>query len=182
MRSLVDAINRLSEGIGRAVAWLTLIMVLVTVVVVVLRYLFDVGWIWMQESITWMHAAVFMLGAAYTLRRDEHVRVDIFYRQMSARRRALVGIAGTVLFLLPVCVFIGMSSWDYVTSSWVINEASREAGGLPYPFVPILKSLILITAVLVGLQACADLLRDLLIATGRRQPGPSATVPPGEVL
>ena len=182
MLRLINAINRLSEGVGRAVAWLTLIMVLVTVVVVVLRYLFDVGWIWMQESITWMHAAVFMLGAAYTLRRDEHVRVDIFYRQMSARRQALVGIAGTLGFLLPVCVFIGISSWGYVAGSWVVNEASREAGGLPYPFVPILKSLILITAVLVGLQACADLLRDILIATGRSQPESRTIVPPGEVL
>ena len=110
MERFITAINGLSELTGRLIAWLTLLMVLVTVVVVVLRYLFDAGWIWMQESITWMHAAVFMLGAAYTLRQDEHVRVDIFYREMSAKRRALVGVVGAFLFLLPVCFFIAASS------------------------------------------------------------------------
>ena len=179
---MINAINRLSELSGRAVAWLTLVMVVVTVVVVVLRYLFDTGWIWMQESITWMHAAVFMLGAAYTLRRDEHVRVDIFYREMSPRRQALIGIAGSLLFLLPVCLFIALSSLDYVTSSWAVKEASREAGGLPYPFVPILKSLIPLTALLVALQALADLLRDILIISGRHEPETASRPPPGEVL
>ena len=179
---MINAINRLSELSGRAIAWLTLVMVIVTVVVVVLRYLFDTGWIWLQESITWMHAAVFMLGAAYTLRRDEHVRVDIFYREMSPRRQALIGIAGSLLFLLPVCFFIALSSLDYVASSWAVKEASREAGGLPYPLVPILKSLIPLTALLVALQALADLLRDILIVTGRQTVVAGTRPPPGEVL
>ena len=177
---MIRIINRVSEVSGWVVAWLTLVMVLITVVVVVLRYLFDLGWIWMQESITWMHAAVFMLGAAYTLCRDEHVRVDIFYREMSPSRQAWVGIAGSVFFLLPVCGFIGVSSFDYVTSSWAIREASREAGGLPYPFVPVLKTLIPLTALLVGFQGLADLARDVLIVMGRQKPGQRPT--PAEKL
>ena len=179
MERLITRIHGLGELTGRAIAWLTLFMVLVTFVVVVLRYLFAVGWIWMQESITWMHAAVFMLGAAYTLGRDEHVRVDIFYRKMSPRSQALVGIAGAVLFLIPVCLFIGLSSLEYVANSWSVKETSREAGGLPYPFVPILKSLIPLTALLVILQAAANLLGDVLIACDRRKP--DEPPPSGEV-
>jgi TRAP-type mannitol/chloroaromatic compound transport system permease small subunit len=182
MQGFIKAINRLSELTGSLVAWLTLLMVLVTVLVVVLRYVFDMGFIWMQESITWMHAAVFMLGAAYTLRQDEHVRVDIFFREMPERRQALVGILGSVFFLLPVCAFIGYSSWDYTANSWAMAEGSREAGGLPYPFVPLLKSLIPLTAALLGLQALADLWRDILIAIGRGSYESGKRPPPGEVL
>jgi len=182
MMFFIRAINRLSELVGRLVAWCTLLMVLVTVLVVVLRYAFDMGFIWMQESITWMHAAIFMLGAAYTLRQDEHVRVDIFYREMSERRRALVGIVGTCIFLFPVCGFIAFSSWSYAANSWAIGEGSREAGGLPYPFVPLLKSLIPATAVLLGLQALADLLRDVLVVSGRDHYDTGQRPPPGEVL
>jgi TRAP-type mannitol/chloroaromatic compound transport system permease small subunit len=182
MTAFIRAINRLSEIVGSLVGWLTLLMVLVTVLVVMLRYAFDMGFIWMQESITWMHAAVFMLGAAYTLRQDEHVRVDIFFREMSERRRALVGIVGTCIFLLPVCGFIGFSSWDYASNSWSMSEGSREAGGLPYPFVPLLKSLIPATAVLLGLQAVADMLRDVLVIMGRSHYDTGQRPPQGEVL
>ena len=119
-----------SEWTGRVVAWFSLPMVILTFVIVVLRYAFDLGWIWMQESVVWMHAAVFMLAAAYTLKRDDHVRVDIFYRKMSVRRKALVDVLGTLLFLLPVSIFLIATSWDYVAVSWSIREGSREAGGL----------------------------------------------------
>jgi len=81
-------LDRLSTILGKGASWLTLFMVIVTCVIVVMRYVFDVGLIWLQESVIWMHAAVFMLGAAYTLEQEEHVRVDVFYRTMSARRRA----------------------------------------------------------------------------------------------
>jgi TRAP-type mannitol/chloroaromatic compound transport system permease small subunit len=136
---------RISEQTGRAIAWLMLPMVAVTFLIVLLRYAFDLGWIWMQEGVTWMHAASFMLAAAYTLSHDEHVRVDIFYRKMDSRGRALVDIAGTLLLLLPMTVFLLIESFDYVLVSWSIHEGSREAGGLPYPF----------------LQAIADLLANL---------------------
>src|SRR5210317_1097254 len=109
-------------------------MVIVTVVIVVMRYVFDAGTVWLQESVVWMHAVVFMLGAAYTLQQDEHVRVDIFYRDMTERRRAWVNLLGVLLFVLPLCCFLVFTSFDYVMASWRIREVSREAGGLPYPF------------------------------------------------
>ena len=98
MQSLKGRLDQFSELTGSVIAWLTLFMVLGTFVIVLLRYAFDLGWIWMQESITWMHATMFMLGAAYTLKRDEHVRVDIFYRQMSGRQAAWVNLLGTIFF------------------------------------------------------------------------------------
>jgi TRAP-type mannitol/chloroaromatic compound transport system permease small subunit len=151
-----DRLELVSEWTGRAVAWLLLPMVIGTFAIVLLRYLFDLGWIWMQEGVVWMHAAVFMLAAAYTLRHDEHVRVDIFYRGMTPRGKAIVDIAGTLLLLLPMMIFLIVTSFDYVAVSWDIGEGSREAGGLPVPFVPLLKSLMPLTAALVVLQGVAD--------------------------
>ena len=147
--------------IGRATAWLTVCMVCVTVAVVLMRYVFDAGQIWLQESVVWMHAVVFMLGAANTLRAEQHVRVDVFYRSMPRRRRALVDLVGVVIFLLPVCVFLGWKSLDFVVQSWSIHEASREPGGLPYPFVPLLKSVLLLMPVTVALQGLSMFLRSL---------------------
>jgi TRAP-type mannitol/chloroaromatic compound transport system permease small subunit len=170
-------LERVSEWTGRAVAWLTLPMVVGTFVIVTLRYAFDTGWIWMQESVIWMHAAVFMLAAAYTLRDDEHVRVDIFYRKLDPRGRALVDIAGTVLLLLPMMGFILLVSFDYVAVSWSIREGSREAGGLPYPFVPLLKSVIPATALLVILQAIAKLLANFALLRRGTQVPPTQAQP-----
>ena len=156
-----NALDRISTATGKAAAWLTLFMVVVTFVVVVMRKLLDVGFIWVQESVVWMHAIVFMLGAAYTLRDEEHVRVDVFYRAMSPRRRAWVDLVGVVVFLLPVCVFLAWNSVEFVTQSWSIREASRESGGLPYPFIPMLKSVILLMPVAVALQGLSLFLRSL---------------------
>lgn len=155
--SFVDAV---AEWTGRAVSWLTLAMVLATVAVVVMRYAFGQGLIWLQESVNWMHALVFMLGAAYTLKADGHVRVDVLYREMSERGRAIVNLAGTLLFLLPLCVYLVVESWDYVGVSWRIGERSREAGGLPMLY--LLKSVIPLMAVLLALQGIAGGLRALL--------------------
>jgi TRAP-type mannitol/chloroaromatic compound transport system permease small subunit len=146
------SIDRFSEATGRAAAWLTLAMVIVSFVIVIIRYVFDSGFIWLQESLTWMHAVVFMLGAAYTLQRDEHVRVDIFYREMSHRRRAVVDLFGVACFIFPLCIFFLIEGFDYVKTSWTIHEVSRNAGGLPYPSIPLLKSSLLLMPVAVALQ------------------------------
>ncbi|TDJ48450.1 MAG: TRAP transporter small permease subunit [Gammaproteobacteria bacterium] len=138
-------------------------MVIVTFVIVVLRYVFDFGWIWLQETVGWMHAAVFMLAAAYTLAEDAHVRVDIFYRNCSPRRRALIDTVGTLIFLVPVCGFLIWSSWDYVSVSWSIREGSREAGGLVYPFTSILKSMIPLMALLLFGQALVILAKSIRV-------------------
>jgi TRAP-type mannitol/chloroaromatic compound transport system permease small subunit len=154
-------LDRISSITGKAAAWLTLFMVIVTFVVVIMRYVFDAGLIWVQESVVWMHAVVFMLGAAYTLRAEEHVRVDIFYRTMSERRRAWVDLIGVIVFLLPLCAFLAWASFDFVALSWSIGESSRESGGLPYPFVPLLKSVLLLMPLAVSLQGLAMFARSI---------------------
>jgi TRAP-type mannitol/chloroaromatic compound transport system permease small subunit len=156
---LPDALDRISVVTGRLTSWLTVVMVVVTVVIVIMRYVFDAGAVWLQESVVWMHAAVFMVGAAYTLQQDEHVRVDIFYRTMSEHRRAWVDLLGTLLFLLPLCAFLGYKAWDFVVVSWQLGESSREPGGMPYPFVPLLKSVLLIMPLLLALQGVSILIR-----------------------
>ncbi len=156
-------LDRLSERVGRAASWLTLLMIVVTVIVVVMRYVFDAGLIWLQESVTWMHAFVFMMGSAYTLGRDEHVRVDIFYRDMAPARKAWVDAAGVVLFLWPMCIFLSVAAWDFVATSWALKEASRESGGLPYPLLPLIKSVLVLMPVTVALQGLALFLRSIKV-------------------
>ncbi|MBF0369652.1 MAG: TRAP transporter small permease subunit [Magnetococcales bacterium] len=136
-------------------------MVLVTFAVAMLRYLFDLGWIAMQESVTYMHAAVFMLGASYTLKHDGHVRVDIFYRPMSERAKAWINLFGGLFFLLPVAIFLFSISWEYVAASWSVWEGSREAGGLDG--VWLLKSIILAMPLLIALQGLSLMFRNVLL-------------------
>jgi TRAP-type mannitol/chloroaromatic compound transport system permease small subunit len=173
MQRISAALRAFSELTGKLTAWLLLPMVAGTFIIVVLRYAFDLGWIWMQESIVWMHAASFMLAAAYTLNCDEHVRVDVFYRGMSARSRAVVDLGGTLLFLMPVAVFLLVTSWDYVSVSWQIREGSREAGGLAYPMVPLLKSVIPLTSVMLIAQGVAAVIDNVLTLGGRGAAPPS---------
>jgi TRAP-type mannitol/chloroaromatic compound transport system permease small subunit len=159
--------DRISSITGQVVAWLTLAMVLLTAVIVIMRYVFDAGLIWMQESVIWMHAAVFMVGAAYTLLHEEHVRVDIFYRKMSARGQAIVDLVGVIFFLLPLCGFLALMAYDFAAVSWSIHESSREPGGLPYPLIPLLKSLVIVMPVAVALQGVSMLMRAVTTIRGK---------------
>ena len=154
-------LDTISEWTGRGVAWLTLLMVVITFMVVILRYVFDTGWIAMQESVTYLHAMVFMLGAAYTLKQDAHVRVDIFYHRLGTRGKAIVNLLGTLFLLLPVCVFIFYSSWHYVNDAWTVREASGEAGGLPWVYW--LKTTLLAMPTLLILQGAAQVINALLV-------------------
>jgi TRAP-type mannitol/chloroaromatic compound transport system permease small subunit len=169
MLTVADRLEAITRGIGLLVAWLTLALVIVTSIVVAQRYLFDAGSIRMQESITFMHAAVFMLAAAYTLAVNDHVRVDIFYSNMSPRGQALVNLFGSLLLLLPFCVFLVYSSWDFVSVSWSVREASQESGGLPFPFPGLMKGFIPLAATLLLMQGSAIMLRSVvvLIKAGR---------------
>jgi TRAP-type mannitol/chloroaromatic compound transport system permease small subunit len=169
-RQLQIAANKLdnfAEKTGRLVAWLTLAIVIITFTVVVLRYLFNTGSIALQESITYLHATLFMLGAAWTLKQDGHVRVDIFYSKQNRRTRAWTDLLGTLLLLFPVCGFILFSSLDYVAASWSVHEGSQEAGGLDAVF--LLKTTIPVMAVLLILQGCAIILKNILIISGNEQ-------------
>ena len=158
---LNNSIDSFSEWTGHVVSWLTFLMVVLTFLIVVLRYVFQIGWIAMQESVLYMHGVVFLLGAAYTLRRNGHVRVDIFYREMGPKGQALVNLFGTLLFLFPSCGFIFWVSWDYVLESWFVLEGSREAGGIPGVF--LLKTVILLMALLVLLQGLSEVFRSVLV-------------------
>ena len=161
---LARALEAVSDWVGHLVSWLSLAMVLITFAVVVLRYAFDLGWIGMQESVTYMHAVLFLAGASYTLRHHGHVRVDIFYRRFSERARAWVDLIGGLLLLLPVCFFIFYQSWEYVADSWSIREGSREAGGIEGVY--LLKSMILVMAALMVIQGIASVLRSRLLLGG----------------
>ena len=167
MNRIIHILDSLAEITGRIIAWGTLLMVLVTFAVVVLRYALDTGWIAMQESITYLHALVFMLGAAYTFRHQGHVRVDIFYQKFGERGQAWVNLLGTLLLLFPMMGFIFWISWEYVAESWKVMEGSREAGGLPGVF--LLKTLLLLMPVAMMLQGLSLMLRSLKIIRGDRR-------------
>ena len=128
---IVSAIDRFTEASGRLLAWCAVAMALITTTVVVLRYGFSTGAIALQESITYLHGSLFMLGVAYGLRSGAHVRVDIFYRDFSLRQRAWVDAIGGIVFLLPLCLIIIVVSWDYVGDAWAIRESSPEPGASP---------------------------------------------------
>ena len=164
LEAFVRAVDRMNEVVGRLVAWLTLAMVLITFTVVILRYVYAVGWVWLQESYVWLHGIVFMVGAGYTLLHDGHVRVDVFYRPAGPRYKALVDLFGALLLLLPVVVLVFLVSYDYVIDSWLRLEESREAGGMPALF--LLKSVILVFCLLLGLQGLALAARSLLVLRG----------------
>lgn len=146
-------IDRVVDAVGRGVAWLNLGMVGVTCVVVVLRYAFDTGAIFLQESVVYMHGAAFLCGLAYALQHDAHVRVDLLYSRMPEMRKATVDLVGHVLLLMPLCATILIVSWPYAAESWAVLEGSPEVAGIPAVF--LLKTLIPVSAVLLLLQAAS---------------------------
>ena len=135
--------------------------------VVVLRYIFGVGWIMMQESIVYMFGILFLVGASYTLHHNGHVRVDIFYREASQKRKALTDLLGTFLLLIPVSLMIFIPSWTYVIQSWSYLEGSKETSGIPAVFV--LKSFILVFCVLVILQGISLAIHSLRVLRGEEE-------------
>jgi TRAP-type mannitol/chloroaromatic compound transport system permease small subunit len=161
LRALIRTIDSYTERCGLLLAWLCLAMTLVTCGVVLLRYGFGIGSVASQESVTYMHASLFMLAAAFTLKRGSHVRVDIFYRTFSPRGQAWINSMGAIVFLLPFCVFTIGISWQFVGDAWAIREASAEPGGIPAIY--LLKTLIPLLALNLGLQGIAELLRNALL-------------------
>jgi TRAP-type mannitol/chloroaromatic compound transport system permease small subunit len=157
MLRLAAWIDALNEALGRAVAWLVLIMALVQFATVLTRYVYGVGSIWLQESVIYLHATLFLLAMGYALRHDAHVRVDVWYRGASARAKAIVDLVGAVVFLLPFTALVFTEALPYVMRSWRILEGSRETGGIAAVY--LLKSLILVFAVTLGLQGVSLALR-----------------------
>jgi TRAP-type mannitol/chloroaromatic compound transport system permease small subunit len=169
--SVAKAIDSLNQRLGSWVAWLALIMVLVQFVVVLMRYVFGMGSIAMQESIIYMHGILFMVGAGYTLLHDGHVRVDIFYREATPKHKAKVDIFGVLAFLLPVCILIWIYSWPYVVSAWEVYEGSKETSGIQAVF--LLKTIVLVFCVLVALQGISMLIHSLAVLLEKEPPKPS---------
>jgi len=164
--AIVATIDRFTDLLGRTISWLTVAMVAMTVVIVVMRYYFESGSIALQESITYLHGLVFMLGIAFTLQRGGHVRVDIFYRGFSPRRKAMVDLIGGLVFLLPVSLLIFTFSWDYVAASWAIGETSEERSGIAGIY--LLKTLLLLMPATLLLQGVAEILRNGLVLLGKQ--------------
>ena len=146
----IETIKKININVGKIASWALLFMVIFTCIIVVLRYVFSIGFIWMQELVRYLYASVFMLCAAYTLAEDEHVRVDIFYSKMKDKHRAIVNLLGSLVFLIPVCLSILYFSYNYVINSWAQLEGSLEERGLHGVF--LLKSLIWIFAIMLILQ------------------------------
>jgi len=170
MNTIIRLIEAFSEWTGRAISWLVLILVLIIAFDVAMRYLFQSGSVALQELEWHLFALVFMLGAAYTLKHDGHVRVDIFYQSqwMNDVRRAWVDLLGTIFLLFPFCVLIIYSAWTFVLSSYNIGEGSPDPGGLPYRF--LLKAVIPITFILLILQGLSLLIRSMQVITGQSKP------------
>ena len=158
--------------IGRVVAWLILYMTLMQFVVVIMRYVFSYGSIQMQESIWYMHGLLFMLGAGYTLVKEGHVRLDVFYREASERTKAWINLIGSLVFLLPFCIVNFDYAWSLVLNSWAVREGSIETTGLPYIY--LFKTVILVFSILVAMEGLALAIRSLLTLSERSQSGTTA--------
>ncbi len=164
LKTSLSAIEKFTEVTGRFISWATVTMVILVVLVVITRYFLGLGSIALQESVTYLHCLVFMMGFAFTLKHDGHVRVDIFYRRFSPRFKAIVNLVGGLLFLIPFCLLIFFTSWDYVLASWVIRETSAENNGLP--FIYLLKTLMLLMPATLVLQGIAEIIRSGLVLSG----------------
>ena len=157
VNSVVKAIDLVIYNIGRIGSWCSLLIVMAMLLVVVLRYGFQIGSISLQESITYLNCIIFTSGVAYTLKEDAHVRVDVMYSKLRIKSKALVDLLGTVVFLGLTAGFILWTSWDYVSVSWRIREGSAESSGLPYVYV--LKTSILLIPIMLLIQGLSEFLK-----------------------
>jgi len=153
-------LDRFSEGTGRLLSWLTLLLVLTQFAIVVGHYIFHIGAIFLQESLLYMHSMIFLGASAYTLRHNGHVRVDVFYSRFQEKTRAWINLIGGVFFLLPITILIFWMAWPYVASSWQSFEGSIESSGIQAVY--LLKSMILFFAASLFLQGISLLLHSLL--------------------
>ncbi len=170
---VADRIESAIDDIGRAVSWLAPLVVLLVFGLVVARYLFAASSVALGELVLWLHAAGFLVGAAFALKRDAHVRVDVLRPQLGARGRAWVELVGSLVFLLPFALFVVWVSLPYVAASWRIDEGSREPGGLAN--VWLLKALIPLAGALLALQGVAAAMRAIAILRG----APPSSAPEG---
>lgn len=165
MASIIRAISAVNRLLGNVFAWLSLLMVLICFTVVVQRYALGFTVLWMQDLYVWLNGAMFTAVAGFALLRDDHVRVDIFYRPAKIRTKAIIDLIGVLIFLIPFCWVVYTYTWNYVARSWRIGEASSNVGGMPGLY--ILKSFLLVFVAVIFLQGIAMALRSILVLRGR---------------
>jgi TRAP-type mannitol/chloroaromatic compound transport system permease small subunit len=159
MDRFIAGLDWINRAIGSTVCWFALAMVLLQFGIVILRYLFGISYIFLQEGVLYMHAGLFMLGTGYALLVGEHVRVDIFYGQLGVRGRAVIDVFGGLVLLLPSMLVILWVTWPFVRRSWIFLEGPLSVGGIPASF--LLKSLIPAFCVLLSLQGISLILSSL---------------------
>ena len=155
----------MNEWIGQGVSWVTLALVLVVFVDVVMRYLFNTSFVFTQELEWHLFAFIFLIGAGYTLLHDGHVRVDIIYQRLGKKGQAWINLIGVIFFLLPGCIMVILTSWEFVYNAWAVMEGSPDPGGIPYRF--IVKGTITVGFILLTLQGVSLGISSLLQILGK---------------
>ena len=161
LKAYIRAIDVLTERTGRAVSWLALLLVLVVIYDVFTRYALSSSSVAVQELEWHIFSLLFLLSAAYTLKHNKHVRVDVLYVRLTEKQRAIVNIVGGILFLLPFTCIVVFASWSFVSNSFCILESSPDPGGLPYRF--LLKAAIPLGFMLFMIQGVAEVFRSILV-------------------
>ena len=176
LKKICRIIDTANEWTGRAVAWLILVMVLIIVYDISMRYFFRISSGTLEELEWHLFSLLFLFGAAYTLKHDAHVRVDIFYhsRWMNERRRALIDMLGALFMLMPFCIVVIAYSWTFVSRSYAMGEGSPDAGGLPHRF--LLWAAIPVGFTLLVMQGVSQMLHALLVLTGYDDSSHTASV------
>jgi TRAP-type mannitol/chloroaromatic compound transport system permease small subunit len=167
--TLAGRIDDVTSAIGRAASWLCLVIVALQFALVVARYLFGLGSIWLTETVLYAHGALFLLAAAWTLQAGGHVRVDVFYAGLSARAKARIDLIGALVLLLPFTLVLLWLATPYAARSWAILERSQESSGLPLVFA--LKTMIPVFALLMALQGVAQAMRAAAVLSAPRRRG-----------
>jgi TRAP-type mannitol/chloroaromatic compound transport system permease small subunit len=167
LEGFVRGVEGLNKSVGIVVSWMTLGTVLVCFATVYTRYALNTNFTWLQDLYLWQHAAVIVLGAAYTVVIGGFVRVDIFYSRWSPRRRAVSDLVQTLIFMIPFLLVCGWAFWGMFASSWRADESSPNPGGLTDYW--ILKGTLLAMVVLLLLQALAIMARCILVLRGHEE-------------
>lgn len=152
-------IDKFIERVGKAVSWLNVLLIGLICMDVLFRYFFSFSKNWIIELEWHMFAMIFLLGSAYALQKEKHVRVDVFYQRFSEKTKAIVNLIGTLIFLIPWCYLVITTSYKFFINSWYIREGSPQPGGLPARYV--IKGMIVVGFVLLALQGVSLIVKYL---------------------
>jgi len=161
MQRLVNFIDSVNTSISRLVSLLILLMVVITFIIVVMRYVFGYGFVWMQELLLWLHGIVLMSGISYTMLNNQHVRVDVLYRNFNKKEKAKIEIINILFFVMPLSIYLIYISQNFVGISWKVQEISRDSGGLPFPAIPLIKTMLIVMPTLLSIQGLSILYKNI---------------------